>query len=86
MWDLFWGIIIICGIVSLVASVSALVLLTRIAREKGMKTDSLWFVGLCAPLGLIAVGLIVCAIPDKRAKKPPRSSTTNFRSYNHERV
>lgn len=69
MWDLFWGIMIICGIVSLIASVSALVLLTRIAREKGMKTGSLWFVGLCAPLGLIAVGLIVCATPDKRARK-----------------
>lgn len=60
-------LLVIC-IIYLVASIVAISLMIDAGKAKGYpmnNTGILWFVGLFAPLGFIAVGLYINALPYK---------------------
>lgn len=55
-------------IVALIASIVSISLMIDAGKSKGYpmnNTGILWFVGICAPLGFIAVGLYINALPYK---------------------
>ncbi len=60
-------LLVIC-IIYLVASIVAISLMIDAGRAKGYpmsNTGILWFVGICAPLGPIVVGIYINALPYK---------------------
>ena len=55
-------------IVTFVASLLAINEFTKVGKAKGYAMDNaglLWFIGICMPLGPLAVGLYVTALPDR---------------------
>ena len=63
-------LIILLLIVSFVAAIFAVTLMIDAGKAKGYSMDHtglLWFIGLFAPLGFIAVGLYVNALPYRTA-------------------
>lgn len=66
-------IVIAFVVIILVAECMAISLFIKSAKAKGYDggTGALWFIGICAPLGWIAVGIYASSLPSKNASAFP---------------